>query len=387
MDEERAARRGWRRVLLGGMATLALVLAVCYGIYYFVDYILNGAFMDWFSRNYVHQELYLDTAGNPYTINVVDWERVKLLLLFAFIAAVLCGVLAAFVSARVYAWVRVRRTIQSTSERIHRYMSREMDAGDAFPPAYAPVAAQMVQIKADMQRQEQTLRAEAQRRNDLIAYLAHDLKTPLTSVLGYLSLLDEADDLPEAQRRKYVRVALQKAVRLEQLINEFFEITRYNLHQIVLEKETVDLAYLLVQLTDEFYPSLAAHGNTARLEVPEELPLYGDPMKLARVFNNLLKNAIAYSYPDTEVLVSACTEGSEAVLRFVNRGRTIPAGKLDALFEKFFRLDEARTGNTGGAGLGLAIATEIVELHGGAIAAASADEVTTFTVRLPLGKD
>ena len=85
---------------------------------------------------------------------------------------------------------------------------------------------------------------------------------------------------------------------LEKLINEFFEITRYNLQQIVLEKEQVDLYYLLVQLTDEFYPALTAHGNTVQLSVDENCTVYGDPEKLARVFNNLLKNAIYYSYPD-----------------------------------------------------------------------------------------
>ena len=203
-------------------------------------------------------------------------------------------------------------------------------------------------------------------------------------MIGYLSLLEEAPDMPAQQKAKYVHIALDKALRLEKLINEFFEITRYNLSQIVLNRETVDLSFLLVQLADEFYPILSAHGNTIRLESCEELSVRGDGEKLARVFNNILKNAVAYSYPDTEILIRG--EKGEETLRlcFQNRGRTIPAQKLNAVFEKFYRLDETRNTYTGGAGLGLAIAREIVTLHGGTVTAQSEDEVTTFTVELPL---
>ena len=174
-------------------------------------------------------------------------------------------------------------------------------------------------------------------------------------------------------------------LRLERLINEFFDITRYNLQQIVLEKESVDLSFLLVQLTDEFYPILSAHGNRVRLDLGhgEGVTVYGDAEKLARVFNNILKNAVAYSYPDTEIQVRLEEAGGKVKHFFSNQGRTIPHQKLELLFEKFFRLDDARATNTGGAGLGLAIAREIVTLHGGAIRADSRNEVTTFTVELP----
>ena len=193
--------------------------------------------------------------------------------------------------------------------------------------------------------------------------------------------------MPPEQKARYVHIALDKALRLERLINEFFEITRYNFQQIVLERETLDLSFLLVQLKDEFYPILSAHGNRLRLENTEGLVILGDGEKLARVFNNILKNAVAYSYPDTEILIR-CEKGENTLrICFQNRGRTIPRQKLDAIFEKFFRLDEARNSNTGGAGLGLAIAREIVLLHGGTVTAESADEVTVFTVELPDAAD
>ena len=167
------------------------------------------------------------------------------------------------------------------------------------------------------------------------------------------------------------------------MINEFFEITRYNLQQINLSKETIDLYYMLVQLTDELSPILSNNGNTTALRANENLSVYGDPDKLARVFNNVLKNAAAYSYPNTEILISAEEKDGTVILSFINKGKTIPREKLSSIFERFYRLDEARTSNTGGTGLGLAIAKEIVSLHGGTITANSENDTIEFIITLP----
>ena len=121
-----------------------------------------------------------------------------------------------------------------------------------------------------------------QRKNDLVMYLAHDIRTPLTSVIGHLALLEEIPDMPEEKRQNYVHITLEKSYRLEKMINEFFEITKYNLQQIILEEETIDLYYMLVQLTDELSPLLSANRNTIVLNVDENLSIYGDPDKLAR---------------------------------------------------------------------------------------------------------
>lgn len=238
-------------------------------------------------------------------------------------------------------------------------------------------------IKNKLEKQKKAAQEAEQRKNDLVVYLAHDIRTPLTSVIGYLSLLDEAPDMPMEQRAKYTHITLDKAYRLDKLINEFFEITRYNLQQIKLEKETIDLYYMLMQMTDEFYPILSKKGNTIVLHANENLTVYGDPVKLARVFNNILKNAAAYSYPNTEIVISAQETDGYVKIVFQNQGDTITPDKLAVLFEKFYRLDEARTSDTGGSGLGLSIAKEIVTLHGGTIAAQSTDNTVSFTVSLP----
>ena len=237
--------------------------------------------------------------------------------------------------------------------------------------------------KTILEKRERDAREAEQRKNDLVVYLAHDIRTPLTSVIGYLELLKEAPDLPVEQRAKYLSITLDKAYRLEQLINEFFEITRFNLQSIPLNRENIHLSYMLLQMAEEFYPILSPGGKSVRLDVPEDLSLYGDPDKLARVFNNILKNAAAYSYPDTVIEIRARQERNAVRITFTNQGPQIPEAQLNAIFEKFYRLDSARSSSTGGAGLGLAIAKEIVTAHKGTISASSGPEGTVFTIKLP----
>ncbi|REJ30868.1 MAG: VanA-type vancomycin resistance histidine kinase VanS [Caldibacillus debilis] len=241
-------------------------------------------------------------------------------------------------------------------------------------------------LKQTLEKREQDAKLAERRKNEVVMYLAHDIKTPLTSVIGYLSLLDEAPDMPAKQKEKYVRIALDKASRLEHLIDEFFEITRYNLQTITLTKKHIDLYYMLVQMTDEFYPLLASNGKQVVLHAPEDLTIYGDPDKLARVFNNILKNAIAYSEDTSVIEITAGLSGDKVSIVFKNTG-SIPKDKLATIFEKFYRLDNARSSDTGGAGLGLAIAKEIIVQHGGQIYAESDDNYTTFTVELPAFPD
>ena len=239
-------------------------------------------------------------------------------------------------------------------------------------------------LRADVQESKAAAQNIEKRKSDMLSFLAHDLKTPLTAIIGYLNLLNDTPDMSMEERAKCVHISIEKAQRLEEMINEFFDITRYNLHQVDLAKEVIDLYYMLVQLSDEFYPLLSVHGNTVQLLVDEDLTIDADPVRLARVFNNILKNAIYYSYPDTEIIIIGKKLYENIVITFQNQGKTIPQQKLTSIFDKFFRLDDARTSNTGGAGLGLAIAKDIVELHGGSIAAESQNETIIFRVVLPL---
>lgn len=298
--------------------------------------------------------------------------------------ALVVGLLAAGWLGVTWAFFRL---YQRDLTRVVKAAGSLMDpeaAPPQLPNALAPAETELRLARQQVQQNILVAREAEQRKNDLIVYLAHDLKTPLTSVIGYLTLLQEEPQISPELRARYTGIALDKALRLEDLINEFFDITRFNLSHLELDRRPVDLVRMVQQVVSEFEPMLAEQRLTCRTELPEKLEYDCDPDKMARVFDNLLRNACHYSYPDTEVQIAAGLEGDSVVLTFRNHGHTIPPEKLSRIFEQFFRLDESRASRTGGAGLGLAIARQIVELHGGTITAESADEEIRFTVRLPV---
>ena len=335
------------------LVVLFATLGFCFAVVDFFDTYLNHVVCDGIYWLFMSGHT-ISEGGREITFYEPDWNSLKLFISISFFVLMFLLVFGGWLVAMISANIQKKK------------LGRELE-----------------RIKAENQHHELLLQAEVQQKNDLITYLAHDLKTPLASVIGYLSLLDETPDIPEQQREKYTKVALDKAFRLEQLINEFFDITRFNLQQIVLNKGTVHLQLLLEQLAEEFYPMVEPDGKQITVHAEAELTYWGDGDKLARVFNNILKNAVAYSYADTEIALEAHREKEDLVVSCSNQGDPIPEQKLKTIFEKFYRLDTSRSSKTGGSGLGLAIAREIVQAHGGTITVVSDREKTVFTVRLP----
>lgn len=278
-----------------------------------------------------------------------------------------------------------------------RYLNEVVDAAETLvhereepvrlSEAMGDVENELNLVREQALRNTMIAREAEQRKNDLVVYLAHDLKTPLTSVIGYLTLLRDEPQISPELRTRYTGIALDKAQRLEELINEFFDITRFNLTTLVLETERINLSRMLEQIIDEFRPVLAEKELSIRTSIVPDVEILCDPDKLERVFDNLIRNAASYSYERTEIYFSMVKQIEDRVeISIWNRGKTIPKEKLEHIFEQFFRLDSSRSSATGGAGLGLAIAREIVELHGGTIRAESAKESVVFTVVLPAGQ-
>ena len=246
-----------------------------------------------------------------------------------------------------------------------------------------PIETKLNNIKYTLERQEREVQESEQRKNDLVVFLAHDLKTPLTSIVAYLSMLQSHPELSEAERSKYTGISLEKAIRLGKLIEEFFEITKFNAQDIVLEKTELNLSRMLEQIADEMYGVLQEKRLECQVEAAEDVIVPADPDKLARVFDNLMRNAVAYCDRETTIHIQVSQDKDNAKIVFINEGPKIANDKLQHIFEKFFRADNSRSSETGGAGLGLAIAREIVELHGGQIQAQSDDHETRFIVSLP----
>lgn len=244
------------------------------------------------------------------------------------------------------------------------------------------VESQMNNIRVDLISSQNEAKEAMQKKNDLIMYMAHDLKTPLTSIIGYLTLLTDEKEIPKKLQEKYLKIALDKSLRVEDLTNQFFEITRYNLNSMPITKQNIDLTFLLEQLIEETYPMLQDKNLKCEYNKSNNINFYGDGDKLARAFGNLLKNAINYSYKNTNIEIEITQNENKIQIVFKNKGEKIPEYKLEKIFEKFYRVDQSRATNTGGAGLGLAITKEIIELHNGEIYAKNEGENIEFYIEL-----
>nr|WP_289766123.1 HAMP domain-containing sensor histidine kinase [uncultured Acetatifactor sp.] len=252
----------------------------------------------------------------------------------------------------------------------------------SLPPEMVAIERKMNLAKHMMVLQKSDMLMAEQRKNDLIMYLAHDLKTPLASTISYLNLLRDEKHISEELREKYLAISLAKSERLEDLINEFLEIARYSLSNITLQYAEINLTRLLEQLVYEFQPILDRKNLNCRLVAADDILLKCDADKMQRVFDNLLRNAVLYSYHGTEITIETERCKDSLALRFSNHGGTIPKERLERIFEQFYRMDTERC--SGGTGLGLAIARKIVALHKGTITAESENELTVFTVTIPI---
>lgn len=227
-----------------------------------------------------------------------------------------------------------------------------------------------------------------QSNKDLIACVAHDLRTPITSVKGYLDLALDTKHYDLEQRQKYVRIAQTKANRLEYLIHDLFNYTKLASGEITLHRSKIDLVQLVEQMVEEFYPLFQEEELecTTKYNI-SYLEMNMDGELIARAVQNLLSNAIKYGKDGKHVYVELECLEQEVQIRVTNYGLVIPEESIKHLFDKFYRVERSRNVKTGGTGLGLNIAQEIVHLHGGRIQVTSGASGTCFTIALPLHKE
>lgn len=236
-------------------------------------------------------------------------------------------------------------------------------------------------IKGIMERE----RVAEHTKNDLISSVAHDLRTPLTSIIGYLGWVREQPDLDERTRQKYLDIAYRKAQHLEQLTNELFGFVKLEHREMSMHVGILDIRQLLEQLLDECYPSFEKYGLENEFICQEErIMMEGDGNLLARLFENLLNNAVKYGKDGKLIRVELEKKIESAVIKVINYGYVIPEQEIGKLFRKFYRIEHSRSQDTGGTGLGLAIVEQIVQLHHGTISVKSDLQGTVFEVILPL---
>lgn len=225
-------------------------------------------------------------------------------------------------------------------------------------------------------------------KNELITNVAHDLRTPLTSIIGYLELLSGPVKLNEEMQKKYLDITYKKSKRLQKLIEDLFGFTKLNYGKISMKVSKVDIVKLLSQMLEEFYPNFMEKNLAYELQSNVTAKVItADGNLLARLFDNLINNAIKYGAEGKKVIVKVDATDTIVTVSVTNFGYVIPKDELPLLFEKFYRVEQSRSTNTGGTGLGLAIAKNIVDMHGGTIGVTSDLNGTVFTVKLKVDFD
>ena len=269
---------------------------------------------------------------------------------------------------------------------------KQISAGDLHTEIAISGEGELAHIAESIRLMEEELSAhiEKERENeqsktDLITNIAHDLRTPLTSILGYLDLLRNNQMVPEEMKKHYIEIVYNKALRLQKLIEELFGFTKLSYGKLNMNLSTLDLVQLLSQLVEESYPNFEKNNLSYDFSANvKSLLIEGDGDLLARLFDNLISNAIKYGAEGKRVLIRLRKEKEAVSVQVLNFGYVIPEKELPLLFDKFYRVEYSRSLSTGGTGLGLAIVKNIVDVHHGSISVQSDMGGTRFTVTLPL---
>ena len=353
--------------------TLLLIIGAAVIIWAIYSFFLSGRFANWvvsFFENGLHMEPKAALSLYQQSIrNYMEW------FIYIPVVVVFFVLFAFYLNQFTKYFYEISKGIDKLTE--------ENTSEIALSPELSATEKKLNTVRQALEKRKMDAILAEQRKNDVVVYLAHDLKTPLTSVIGYLTLLHDETQISEELKEKYLSISLDKAERLEDLINEFFEITRVNLSNIILELSSVSLARMLEQIVYEFKPMLAEKNLKCTLNCSSDIMIKCDANKMQRVFDNLLRNAVNYSFEDSKIDIMVTQGDKDLKISFINQGNTISEEKLDKIFEQFYRLDNARATQSGGAGLGLAIAKEIIESHGGTITAQSENERIIFIVDLP----
>jgi len=220
-------------------------------------------------------------------------------------------------------------------------------------------------------------------KNDLITNVAHDLRTPLTSIIGYMGYLTTKKDLKEEERDNYINIVYSKAKRLEKLIEDLFSFTKLSHGKIAMKVGKVDIVMLINQLLDDFYPSFEANLLECEFECEKSsIVINADGNLIARLFDNLINNAVKYGKEGKVIRIAIDEYEEKVIISVINYGYIIPKEDIGKLFNKFFRVEQSRSSDTGGTGLGLAIVKNIVDMHKGRIEVKSDLNGTKFVVTL-----
>ncbi|MWV43663.1 HAMP domain-containing protein [Paenibacillus sp. HJL G12] len=345
-------------------------VALTYGTLFVLRPILNNIYYQNFNSLYPLVERILKLNQ---IVGFSFWQSVVVIFLFIFYVLLLSWGTTRKLT-RIITGVK-RMAEGNMDERI------QVRSNDEIGMLADQINAMAKQLQISLQEE----RMATQAKNELITNVSHDLRTPLTSIIGYLRLIEEDKYKDEVELRYYVNIAYEKSKRMNRLVTDLFDYTRMGFGQIPLNRTSIDLVQLIGQLTAEFTLQLHHHKMEIKFIAPQEkLLIDGDGDKIMQAFENLITNAMRYGKEGKRIEVRIAREGKQAVVKIINFGSPIPSMDLPYIFDRFYRVEKSRSVDTGGAGLGLAIVKSIIELHDGSIIADSSPQQTEFIVHLPL---
>jgi len=315
----------------------------------------------------------------PFAVFFLDHVVLFAVLLFLFLVALLVSCFLLFTSQKMKYFEEIHESLKRISEG-------NLDV--EIPVKSADELSQLASTINDMScRLKQLIEEEKQwekSKNDIITNLSHDLRTPLTSILGYMELIEKGKYKDEEELKHYTEIAYAKSKGLKTLIDDLFEYSKLNSTGIIINRAVISLSELLEQVVLGFIPVLDEADMTYEFSFPDrKVSINGDPVLLARLFDNLVSNAINYGREGKRLDIELFQRDSEAVVRMINYGNPIPQEELSLIFERFYKGDKSRSQHSGGSGIGLAIVKSIAEIHQGRVLAESRDNKTVFEVRLP----
>ncbi|MFD0620812.1 sensor histidine kinase [Paenibacillus sp. GCM10027629] len=281
-----------------------------------------------------------------------------------------------------YITMRIHHMIGEIRHIAAGHFHKQVEVVDSYELGDLAMSINNIVFQAQKSMEEERMAEKI--KNDLVTNVSHDLRTPLTSILGYLNLINGDKYRDEVELRYYTQIVHEKAKRLHELINDLFEFTRMQNKGMILNKEPINLAEMLDQLVVQFDPQLKQAGMECRQQYEVVHPIVpADGRKLVRVFENLISNALNYGKEGKYVDILLRDTERSVIVEITNYGEGIPAIDLPHIFDRFYRVEKSRSEYSGGSGLGLAIAKSIMDLHEGEIHVSSDSERTTFQVWLP----
>lgn len=356
-----------------GLIILIIIMIIIYMV-------LGTNFLHIFTSNYMFDVREVKVYGKAYVEGKLHWDLIKNhIIIFIFLFYIILFFIIDFTISKKEETLS-RNAIMEIQERINKLIKGETVNSN---PLYLGIDNEIFQILEDRDKMYQLNQENIIQQNQSMAFLAHDLKTPLTSIIGYLTLLQDEPDISENNRRKYTSIALDKSKELEKLVQQFFQLARFQMQSNNLNKKEVDFYNLIVQMRETFYPAIAEKELKVHLDMEEKLIILADADLMARGFYNIFKNAISYTPIRGSIWIESFTEGKCHTIVFKNEAPDFSPEHIHYIFDPFFRTDTSRNKEIEGAGLGLSISREIIENHGGDITAQYEDGKLKFNIKLP----